>query len=288
MTVGATWDVELASAWGKAMGEEFYFKGSNVQLGPGLCVARVPRNGRNFEYLSGEDPFLGEIMAKPLIESIQSNGVIANAKHWVNNNQETNRRGDTAAVDERTRFEMYYPPFAGAIAGNVGSFMCSYNLIQAEGLNEKGDWSCENNATLRTDLKARFAGATEVPADYTAWVMSDWGATHSTSIMRGLDQEMPGGGKMGSPLIAAVESGQIPLSFVDDSVLRILTPMYVKQTIVTRLLVHGARELPRSLAPSLPRSLVHFRLTFVQLSILPTHSLIKGTSSVSSRTTRTG
>ena len=41
-------------AWGEAMGEEFFAKGSNVQLGPGVCVARVPKNGRNFEYLSGE------------------------------------------------------------------------------------------------------------------------------------------------------------------------------------------------------------------------------------------
>ena len=41
------------------MGKEFFGKGSNVQLGPGVCLARVPRNGRNFEYISGEDPFLG-------------------------------------------------------------------------------------------------------------------------------------------------------------------------------------------------------------------------------------
>ena len=49
LTVASSWDPELAGAWGEAMGEEFRDKGSNVQLGPGLCVARVPRNGRNFE-----------------------------------------------------------------------------------------------------------------------------------------------------------------------------------------------------------------------------------------------
>ena len=38
-------------------GDTPYRKGANVQLGPGMCLARVPRNGRNFEYLSGEDPF---------------------------------------------------------------------------------------------------------------------------------------------------------------------------------------------------------------------------------------
>ena len=56
---------------------------SNVQLGPGLCVARVPRNGRNFEYLSGEDPFLGYTLVQPVIKGIQGQGVIANAKHYM-------------------------------------------------------------------------------------------------------------------------------------------------------------------------------------------------------------
>ena len=49
---------------------------------------------------------------------------MANAKHWVNNNQETNRGAVAELVDERTRFEMYYPPFVGAVEAGVGSFMC--------------------------------------------------------------------------------------------------------------------------------------------------------------------
>ena len=52
-------DADVAHAFGSAMGDEFYRKGSNVQLGPGMCLARVPRNWRNFEYISGEDPYLG-------------------------------------------------------------------------------------------------------------------------------------------------------------------------------------------------------------------------------------
>ena len=129
MTVGATFDRELAQRWGAAMGAEFAGKGATVQLGPGLCLARVPVNGRNFEYLSGEDPWLGRAMVEPVVRGIQSQRVIANAKHWVLNSQETNRHGVTEQVDERTRFEMYYPPFEGAIAAGVGSFMCSYNKI---------------------------------------------------------------------------------------------------------------------------------------------------------------
>ena len=64
-------------------------------------------------------------MAQGVISGIQSQGVIVNAKHWVENSQETNRHTDSAEVDERTRFELYYPPFEGAIAAGVGSVMCS-------------------------------------------------------------------------------------------------------------------------------------------------------------------
>jgi beta-glucosidase len=73
----------------------------------------------------------------------------------------------------------YYPPFAGAVEGRVGSIMCSYNRIN-------GEFSCENPETLGNDLKQSLK--------FDGWVMSDWGATHSTSIMQGLDQEMPGAG----------------------------------------------------------------------------------------------
>merc|ERR1719453_1638965 len=100
LTVAASFDVDLMQSYGAAMGDEFYRKGANVQLGPGMCIARVPRNGRNFEYLSGEDPFLGYTLVQPAIKGIQSKNVIANAKHYVLNSQETNRNKNIAAVDE--------------------------------------------------------------------------------------------------------------------------------------------------------------------------------------------
>ena len=120
LTIAASFDTEMARAWGAGMGEEFLAKGANVQLGPGMCLARVPTCGRNFEYLSGEDPILGHDMVAQAIRGIQQTGVIANAKHWVMNNQETNRHGVTEVVDERTMYELYYVPFEGAIkAGEV-------------------------------------------------------------------------------------------------------------------------------------------------------------------------
>ena len=131
LAAAASWDVETMALWGSSMGAEFRAKGANVQLGPGLCVARLQHNGRNFErvpapschdeerdltcaplgrYLSGEDPHLGSVLVKPVITAIQSHGVIANAKHWVMNSQETDRMTIDEFVDERTRFEMCVRP----------------------------------------------------------------------------------------------------------------------------------------------------------------------------------
>lgn len=64
-----------------------------MQFGPGVNLARLPWAGRSFEYLSGEDPFLGYTLVKPMVTGIQSQGVIANAKHYINNNQVNPRHG---------------------------------------------------------------------------------------------------------------------------------------------------------------------------------------------------
>jgi beta-glucosidase len=218
LTMAASFDVAAMQEWGEGQGVEFYGKGANIQLGPGLCLARVPRNGRNFEYLSGEDPFLGATLVAPVIKGIQSKHVIANAKHYLMNNQETNRGSVIENIDERTRYEMYLPPFVGAVDAGVGSIMCSYNKIRAH-REDDALWSCENPTTLAGDLKTK--------SKFDGFVMSDWGATHSTSIMAGLDVEMPAAKYMNADAIkAGVASGNITTAAIDDSVTRILFAMF--------------------------------------------------------------
>jgi len=231
LTIGATFDREMARLWGAYMGKEFAAKGANVQLGPGLCLARLPLNGRNFEYMSGEDPTLGYQMVQPAVLGIQSQGVIANAKHWVLNSQESNRTTVSSQADERTRFELYYPPFEGAIRAGVGSFMCSYNRISTT-QDRLGNWSCEHPETLNVDLRQRL----NATASDLFWMMSDWGATHSMSINEGLDQEMPASQWMSTDRLSRAvygvdqhgENGTISVSMarLDQAVTRVLTPMF--------------------------------------------------------------
>jgi beta-glucosidase len=197
--------------YGAAMGREQWLKGTNVMLGPGVNLARVPWCGRNFEY-QGEDPLLASRMIAAEIEGIQSNNISACVKHYVFNSQEFDRSGQSANVPDRAAKELYYKPFHSAVDAGVGSAMCSYNRAN-------GTWACENANTLN-ELKT--------VAGFEGWVMSDWGATHSTEAAanNGLDQQMPDDGFFGAPLRAAVAAGSVPQSRIDDMVLRMLTPMF--------------------------------------------------------------
>jgi beta-glucosidase len=177
LSYSTSWDTELIYEWGQVMGKEFKMKGAGVQLGPGMNVMRVGLNGRDFEYISGEDPSLGSLLVGPLIEGIQSNGIMANMKHFINNNQEINRNSQSANVDERTQYEMYYPPFEASIKAGVGSAMCSYNKVNHI-------YSCANNKTLTRDLREIMG--------FDGFVMSDWGAVYGNVrdyMPNGCDQE---------------------------------------------------------------------------------------------------
>jgi len=177
LALAATWDPQLVRAFAEAAGEEFVGKGANGILGPSIEVHRVARGGRNFEYLSGEDPYLGARLTEAYVEGVQSKGVFAIMKHWVFNHQETNRGSENSVVDEQTAWELYYPPFQAAVDAGVSGAMCSYNRID-------GLYSCANEQQLQSVLRQRMG--------FQGFVQSDWWAVHGTSLAQGLDQDMPG------------------------------------------------------------------------------------------------
>lgn len=223
ITQGSTWNPDLIKAYGEVLADEAVVKGVNVILGPGLNMSRNPLAGRNLEY-AGEDPYLTTQMGVSLIKGIQSKpGVMANAKHFALNEQETDRKMNSSEVDERTLREIYLPPFEAAVDAGVGSFMCAYNRVDSV-------HACENKALL-TDLLKDELG-------FDGFVMSDWGANFETAnaANAGLDMEMAGDGyagisfvqpaKWGPKLKAAVENGSVPAARVDDMIRRIATPMF--------------------------------------------------------------
>lgn len=210
--VAASWDPLLMQQYNAAMAAEEKGKGANVHLAPMMNINRIPQSGRNFEGF-GEDPYLASRMAVASVLGIQSQGIIASAKHFINNEQETNRETVSAEIDARTVHEIYLPPFQASVRAGVGSVMCGYNKIN-------GIWACENGTAQNTWLKGELG--------FQGWIMSDWGATHSTvdSAYGGLDMEMPDGRYFGSGLASALALNQVPQSRLDDMIRRILTPMF--------------------------------------------------------------
>ena len=212
VALAATWDRVLAHEYGAALGIESKAKGQNILLGPMINIVRVPEGGRNFETF-GEDPYLTAQMSTEEIKGIQSQGVIAEAKHYAANNQEKQRLIVSADVDERTLREIYLPAFEAAVKeAKVGSIMAAYNKVN-------GTYCSENTHLLQDILKGEWG--------FDGFVVSDWGATHSTvpSANNGLDMEMPTGEFLGDKLMAAVQSGQVSQATIDDKVRRILRVM---------------------------------------------------------------
>src|SRR3954469_2411619 len=211
----ATWNPALEHQFGEALGQEAWNKGINVMLGPGMNIARIATNGRNFEYM-GEDPFLTGTTAAAAVRGIQSNPVLAQVKHYAANNQETDRNTIDAVVDERTLREIYLPGFERAIKdGQAGSIMCSYNLLN-------GKHACENHELLDGYLRRDWG--------FTGFVTSDWGATHSTvdSALAGLDMEMHAAPPQyySDPLKQAVTEGKVPMARLDGMLRHVFVPMF--------------------------------------------------------------
>lgn len=223
--MAASWNPDLAYERGEMLGEEARARGKDVLLGPGVNIIRSPLCGRNFEYLS-EDPYLNARLAVPYIQGLQSRDVAASVKHYLANNQETERTTIDVSMSERALREIYLPAFKAAVEeGGAYTVMSAYNKF-------RGDW-CSENAYINNRLLREEMG-------FTGVVVTDWGAAHSTvkAALNGLDLEMGtmfANGKnvetkydqwyFADPLIAAVQSGAVPESVVDEKVARILRVM---------------------------------------------------------------
>ena len=223
LATAASFDPEVVRAGGVMIGAETHATGHNTMLSGGVNLAREPRNGRNFEY-TGEDPLLAGTMAGALIDGIQSNDIISTIKHYAVNDSETQRTTLDVTISAQAMRQSDLLAFEFAIEkGSPGSVMCSYNLIN-------GRWGCENDYLLNKVLKGDWG--------FKGFVMSDWGAVHSTgSANDGLDQFTgfccEGDKPWFAPpaMKAALQSGLIPQSRLDDMVERILWALFAKGAV---------------------------------------------------------
>ena len=216
LVLAATFNRDRATDAGAGLGRDTRARGFFSILGPGMDFYRTPYGGRNFEYMTGEDPYLGSQLIPKVIEAIQEQGVWACAKHYVCNDQEVNRTNINEIIDERTLREIYLPPFEAAVKeGHTATVMGAYNFLQIGSLASA---QCNESLFLLTDVLKKEWG-------FTGFVMSDYNAIHTglNAFLAGCDLDLPNGQFMNSSTLEASIAGNPPLeSILNDKVRRIL------------------------------------------------------------------
>lgn len=209
LATAASWSDELAYDVGVVIGRQTRDQGFNVSIGGGANLTRDAWGGRNFEY-HGEDPVLSGRLVARTLRGTEDQGVVATIKHYALNPQETGRMVANSRIGERELRESDLLAFEiGIRDSGVGCVMGAYNRLN-------GPYCCENPYLLNDVLKGEWG--------FRGWVVSDWGATHSTveAANGGLDQEIPQPRFFGDELVAAVERGEVSRERLDDMVHRIL------------------------------------------------------------------
>ncbi|KAI4858335.1 hypothetical protein E4T45_00157 [Aureobasidium sp. EXF-8846] len=243
LTAAASWDKALILERAVAIGEEFRAKGAHVHLGMAHygktadtlrrpttgAMGRHATGGRNWEGF-GPDPYLAGTAMNITITGIESQGVQTCSKHFIGNEQETQRTRSvdangivveaiSAIIDDRTLHELYLWPFADAVKAGTSSVMCAYSRIN-------GRYACDNGEVLSL-LKEELA--------FPGYIVSDWFATHGTASYAeaGLDVEMPGNvsalygaSYFGTPLLQAVQNGTVSTARLDDMAHRVMKSYY--------------------------------------------------------------
>lgn len=220
---GASWNRTLAYERGKAMGAEAKLKGVNVLLAPSIgALGRTATAGRNWEGFSN-DPYLCGAMGAETVTGLQEN-VLAVAKHFIANEQETNRipssyglgnASVSSNLDDKTMHELYLWAFQDLVKAGVGSVMCSYQRVN-------NSHACQNSKLLNGLLKTELG--------FQGIVVSDWDALYTgiAGANSGLDMAMgtaPSTYWSGN-LTKAVANGTMTLSRLDDMATRIIATWY--------------------------------------------------------------
>lgn len=223
----SSWNPKLVEMSTRYQAIEASAAGVHWTFAPMVDIARDPRWGRIVEG-SGEDPYLGSLMAAAAVKGFQGNDLSANntiaacAKHFAGYGAaEGGRDYNTADFSERTFHEIYLRPFKAAVDAGVATLMCSFNEIG-------GVPSSANYELLTKILRNNWKFKGFVVSDWNSigeliphGVAKDLRQAAELGIKAGVDMDMESHAYIRN-LKKLVEEKIVPIQVVDESVRRIL------------------------------------------------------------------
>ena len=215
MTLASTWDREAAFKVGQGIGNEVKEFGLDWILSPSMNLIRNVLCGRNHEYYS-EDPYLSGTIAAGYVNGVQSEGTAACPKHFIANNQETNRNNNISQISQRALREIYLKAFEIMIKeSNPWTIMTSYNKLN-------GPYAVQNHELLTTIVRDEWG--------WKGMYVSDWNAGDDAvaAMKAGNDMLQPGQDRQYQAILAAAKSGELSMEILNANVRRILE--YVVKT----------------------------------------------------------
>lgn len=223
----STWNPPLLERAARVAAEEASAAGVDWIFSPMIDIARDPRWGRVAEG-AGEDPFLGQAMARARVRGFQATGlesgrrIAACPKHYVAYGAaEGGRDYNTVDISERTLRDVYLPPFKAAFAAGAGSVMSSFNEIAGVPVTA-------SHFVLRQILREEWEWPGVVLSDFDAvrelvphGVAADLKEAARLAMLAGLDIEMVSSA-YADHLAELIAEGAVPPALVDDAVRRVL------------------------------------------------------------------
>ncbi len=227
LSLASTFNPELAFQTGALVGNEVRNKGNDLVHAPVSDLIRNPLAGRTFETF-GEDPLLSTRLTVEWIRGTQSEGVMANVKHYVMNTQEgliglppitaavSGRHVVNVVIDERTLREIYLPPYEAAVKeADVASFMCAYNYVN-------GEPACSSPFLLQEILRDEWGFDGFLVSDYLL-AQKDTVQTANTAAVIEMPYAMF---NQQALLQAAVQTGQVAEETIDQNLRAIMRTLF--------------------------------------------------------------
>jgi beta-glucosidase len=245
IALAANFSQPMARLYGAAVATEIRDHGFDGDYGPTVNIMRTPLGGRTYEAY-GEDPFLDAQTAVGWIDGLQSEGVMADVKHFIENDQEGQlgisplsgvvggRFITDVNVDPRTLHEIELRPFQAAVQqAHVAAVMCSYNQVNAE-------FSCDNSYLLQTVLRGQLG--------FHGIIDSDLLAAHSAraDLNAGMDWDIAGNSDNAVEVNLALADGQVSEATLDARVHEYLQTLFTYGFLDRATYANDPAAVPRA------------------------------------------